>query len=74
MRGLWNGIQSLAGWLWDQVSSWISGIWDGIKDFFGIASPSKQMAWVGSMLVEGLAGAIDKDGDKAVAAVDDMAA
>lgn len=74
VRGLWNGIQSLAGWLWDQVGSWISGIWDGIKDFFGIASPSKQMAWVGSMLVEGLAGAIDKDGDKAVAAVDDMAA
>ena len=74
VRGLWNGIQSLAGWLWDQVSSWISGIWDGIKDFFGIASPSKQMAWVGSMLVEGLAGAIDKDGKKAVAAVDDMAA
>ena len=74
VRGLWNGIQSLAGWLWDQVSSWISGIWDGIKDFFGIASPSKQMAWVGSMLVEGLAGAIDKDGEKAVAAVDDMAA
>lgn len=74
VRGLWNGIQSLAGWLWDQVSSWISGIWDGIKDLFGIASPSKQMAWVGSMLVEGLAGAIDKDGDKAVAAVDDMAA
>ena len=74
VRGLWNGIQSLAGWLWDQVSSWISGIWDGIKDFFGIASPSKQMAWVGSMLVEGLAGAIDKDGEKAVAAVGDMAA
>lgn len=74
VRGLWNGIRSLAGWLWNQVSSWISGIWDGIKDFFGIASPSKQMAWVGSMLVEGLAGAIDKDGEKAVAAVDDMAA
>lgn len=74
VRGLWNGIQSLAGWLWDQVSSWASGIWDGICDFFQIASPSKKMAWVGSMLVEGLAGAIDKDGDKAVAAVDDMAA
>jgi phage-related protein len=73
VRGLWNGIQSLAGWLWDQVSSWASGIWDGICDFFQIASPSKKMAWVGSMLVEGLAGAIDKDGDKAVAAVDDMA-
>ena len=73
VRGLWNGIQSLAGWLWDQASSWASGIWDGICDFFQIASPSKKMAWVGSMLVEGLAGAIDKDGDKAVAAVDDMA-
>lgn len=74
VRGLWNGIQSLAGWLWDQVSGWISSIWDGICDFFGIASPSKEMAWVGDMLVEGLAGAINTKGGKAVTAIDDMSA
>ena len=73
-RGLWNGIQSLAGWLWDKVSGWISSIWDGITDFFGIASPSKKMAWAGSMLVEGMAGAIETDGGKAVSAIDGMTA
>ena len=56
VRGLWEGIQSLASWLWDKVSGWISSIWDGICNFFGIASPSKEMGWVGEMLVEGLAG------------------
>ena len=74
VRGLWNGIQSLAGWLWDQVSGWVSGIWDGITGFFGINSPSKQMAWVGAMLVEGLAGAIRTDGAKATHAATDLAA
>lgn len=74
VRGLWDGIQSLAGWLWNQVSSWISSIWDGITDFFGIASPSKKMAWAGSMLIEGMAGAIETDGGKAVSAIDSMTA
>ena len=72
VEGLWNGIQSLAGWLWDKVSGWISGIWDGVLDFFGINSPSKQMAWVGEMLVEGLAGAVSTKGQKAVDAVGKM--
>lgn len=72
VRGLWDGIQSLAGWLWDKVSGWISSIWDGITDFFGIHSPSTQMAWAGEMLVEGLAGAVDKDGKKAVQAIGGM--
>ena len=66
MRGLWEGIQSLASWLWDKVSGWISSIWDGICDFFGIHSPSKEMGWIGEMLVEGLAGSLDKNGKTAV--------
>ncbi|WP_242841327.1 phage tail protein [Lachnoclostridium phytofermentans] len=73
VRGLWNGIQSLASWLWDKVSGWVSSIWDGICDFFGIASPSKEMGWVGEMLVEGLAGAINANGKDAVVAAEGMA-
>ena len=46
VSGLWQGIQSLAGWLWNRVSNWVSSIWNGILGFFGIHSPSKQMAWV----------------------------
>ena len=74
VSGLWQGIQSLAGWLWNKVSGWVSSIWDGILGFFGIHSPSKQMAWVGDMLVAGLAGAITSEGYKAADAAADMAA
>lgn len=72
VKSLWDGICGLASWLWDSVSGWISGIWDGICDFFGIHSPSKEMAWVGEMLVKGLAGSIDKNGDMAVRAAEGM--
>ena len=44
--------------IWDKVSGWISGIWDGICSFFGINSPSKEMAWVGEMLGRALPAAL----------------
>ena len=72
VQGLWSGIQSLAGWIWDKVSGWISSIWDGICSFFGINSPSKEMAWVGEMLVQGLAGSIQDNGKQAVSAAEKM--
>lgn len=74
VKGLWDGITGLASWLWDKVTGWISGIWDGICDFFGIHSPSKEMAWVGEMLVKGLAGSIHDKGGEAVKAAEGMAA
>lgn len=73
VKGLWDGIQGLASWLWDKVSGWISSIWDGICDFFGIHSPSREMAWVGEMLVKGLSGSIEDNGDEAVKAAEGMA-
>lgn len=73
VRGLWNGIQSLAGWLWNQVASWCSSIWDGIVGFFGIYSPSKEMAWVGDMLTRGLAAGITDTGGRAVKAATRLA-
>ena len=74
VKGLWQGIQQLASWLWDKVSGWISSIWDGICDFFGIHSPSREMAWVGEMLVKGLAGSISDNGEEAVKAAEAMSA
>ena len=73
VRGLWQGIQSLASWLWSRVSAWITSIWDGICNFFGIASPSKEMGWIGEMLVDGLAGSINANGKDAVKAAESMA-
>ena len=72
VQGLWSGIQSLKSWLWNKVSAWISSIWDGICDFFGIRSPSREMAWIGEMLVEGLAGSLDNNGKQAVKAAEEM--
>lgn len=72
VTGLWTGISSAASWLWEKISGWLSGIWDGIKEFFGIASPSKEMAWAGEMLAEGLAGGIDAAGADAVSAASRM--
>ena len=73
VRGLWKGIESLADWLWDKVSGWISSIWDGICSFFGIRSPSREMGWIGEMLVEGLADSIDKNGRDAVQSAENLA-
>ena len=55
VRGLWDGIVALAGWLADKVTGFFGGILDGVKDFFGIKSPSKVFAGVGNNLVTGLA-------------------
>lgn len=74
VRGLWTGIQGLAGWLWDRVSSWCSNLWDNILGFFGIHSPSTEMAWVGQMLTKGLAGGIEDSGKQAANAATAMAA
>lgn len=69
VEGLWQGISGAAGWLWDQVSGWLNDLWDGIKDFFGIHSPSTEMAWIGQMLVAGLSEGIDRYGDSSVEAI-----
>ncbi len=43
IKGLWNGIKDAGKWLWDKISGFFGGIVDKIKNFFGIASPSKLM-------------------------------
>ena len=54
------------------MSAWIRSIWDGICDFFGIHSPSDLFDWAGQMMVKGLSGAIQRDGDEAVQATEEM--
>ncbi|MCQ2530278.1 MAG: hypothetical protein MJ086_03390 [Lachnospiraceae bacterium] len=72
VTGIWEGISGAASWLWEKITGWVSGIWDGIKDFFGIASPSKQMAWIGDMMMEGLGKGIDNNAQIATDAVANM--
>lgn len=54
LHGLWEGISSAAGWLWEKVSGWASSLVDGIKNFFGIHSPSTVFAEIGTNMGEGV--------------------
>lgn len=55
VEGLWNGISSRYTWIKDKISGWVGNVLDFIKNLFGIHSPSKETAWMGGMLVRGLA-------------------
>ncbi|MDX3047553.1 phage tail tape measure protein [Streptomyces scabiei] len=65
VTGLWNGISSLGGWLWDKVGSFVSdNIVGAATSFLDIGSPSKLLAdEVGHWLPPGIAeGAEDNRG------------
>jgi phage-related minor tail protein len=59
VTGLWNGISSLGGWLWNSVTSFVrSNIVDAASSLLRIGSPSKLMAdeighWVPAGIAEG---------------------
>lgn len=55
VEGLWKGIDEAADWLDDKMSGFADGVVDGVKGFFGIASPSKVMRdQVGIYLAQGI--------------------
>lgn len=44
IRGLWNGIEDMGSWIGKKIKGFGESVLGGIKDFFGIHSPSKVMA------------------------------
>lgn len=44
IEGLWDGIADMTDWITDKLEGFGDTVLEGIKDFFGIASPSKVMA------------------------------
>lgn len=61
VQGIWNGIASLANWLWEQTYNFAANIWKGVKDALGISSPSRVMAdevgrWIPAGIAEGMDG------------------
>lgn len=54
VRGLWNGIQSLAGWLGEKVEGFFGNIVGGVKNFLGIHSPSRVFAGIGENMALGV--------------------
>ena len=44
VKGLWDGISNMTDWISKKIKGFGADVLDGIKDFFGIHSPSKVMA------------------------------
>lgn len=61
VKGLWNGIQDMGGWLKDKVISFVRDKIPGpIRDALGIHSPSRVAAALGKQVPAGLAQGIYK--------------
>lgn len=64
VTGLWNGVNNKLTWLKNKIKGFTSSVLDSIKSFFGVNSPSKETAWIGDMLDQGLAdGVLDNAKD-----------
>ena len=73
VEGLWNGINNMSSWISGKISSFGEGVLGGIKDFFGIHSPSKVMAdEVGKFIPEGLAVGIEKNAKTVLSSMRDL--
>lgn len=53
--GIINGLKNAAGAVWDWLTGFLGGMVQGVKDFFGITSPSKLMEEeVGRPIIQGI--------------------
>lgn len=74
VQGIWKGITNAKDWLLNKIKGFAKTITKGIKDFFGIKSPSTVMRdEVGKMLAEGVAVGITANTEKVEKASDKMA-
>ena len=70
VHGLWDGISSLGGWLWDQVGGFVKrNTVDRVKDVLDMHSPSRVMVGLGEDTVESYAMGVQRSAQTAHAAV-----
>ena len=61
IKGLWNGISNMSKWIGDKIKGFGEGILNGLKNFFGIHSPSTLFEKeLGENLAKGLGVGFDK--------------
>jgi phage-related protein len=62
IKGLWNGIKDMGSWIGEKIKGFGDSILSGIKNFFGIHSPSKVMSdQVGKNLALGIGEGFEKN-------------
>ena len=65
VKGLWNGINNTTDWILSKIKGFGESVLDGIKDFFGIHSPSTAMAEIGDYCGQGFANGLVNSTPKA---------
>lgn len=73
IKGLWNGISDLTGWITGKLKGFGDSVLKGIKNFFGIHSPSTVFAGIGENLNLGLAKGLESSAGVVTGAVDSVA-
>lgn len=73
IKGLWNGISDLTGWITGKLKGFGDSVLKGIKSFFGIHSPSTVFAGIGENLNLGLAKGLKDSTGVVTSAVDNVA-
>ena len=64
IRGLWNGISNMVGWIGNKIKDFCSGILDGFRDGLDEHSPSKAAFEIGDLFTIGLGnGIVDRFSD-----------
>ena len=61
IKGLWNGIKDVTGWITDKIKGFGKSVLDSIKGIFGINSPSKEFEYIGVMNVKGMEKGLEKE-------------
>lgn len=70
VKGLWNGISNMTGWIIGKLQGFGDSVLGGIKKFFGINSPSTVMRdEVGKWLPAGIAEGVDANAKTATRSV-----
>lgn len=64
LDGLFNGLANIGS----KISEWGSGFINGVKDFFGIHSPSTEFESLGDYMMQGLQGGVDDNSEMVVSA------
>lgn len=73
VKGLWNGISNAKDWILGKVKSFGKGILNGLKDFFGIKSPSRVMRdEIGRYIAEGIGTGITENADNPIEALETL--
>ncbi len=54
VKGLWDGICSMASWINEKVSGFVGGLVDDVKGVLGIHSPSTVFSGIGDNMAKGL--------------------